>query len=133
VGAEAAADPRPAVLERHDLDAVVELEREVVAAADDGRARLLEPLRRLARLGGWLGVRPAVEQRGPLEAVSPTARAGRYLVALVQGDREATGLAAERAGPRQGSYAESFHQSLLGERDCADLNDLWPKIWRKNR
>src|SRR3954452_6425019 len=88
VGGEAAADTRPAILEGGDVDAVVMLERDVVAVRDKRLACLQEPVRcdyvrDLVELIGVL-VLARHKHRRALELAATALGAVRYLVQLMQ-------------------------------------------------
>src|SRR5918999_1572315 len=109
VGRQAATDSGPALLQRDDAHAVAVLEGEVVARTDERLACLLEPFGRLANLMLLRALQGLAEQRRAPVAMPPALRAPGHRISFVQGYSEPTRVAAERAGPRQGSGAERFH------------------------
>src|ERR687893_747331 len=112
VRGEAAPDTSEPLLERHDAEAIVCLEGDVVTLLDECRARLLEPLGpgepgRRGRVGGVV----VAEDRRALELARAAVRAGRDRVSLEQGDRVGALLALEGAGARQRSGHDRLHLS----------------------
>src|SRR5215211_2745414 len=83
VGRQAAADARPAVLQRAHVHAVVGLEGEIVALCHERLTGRLEPV---GLVGHYLPLldRTRLEQRGAAKAVAPALGAGRELIELLE-------------------------------------------------
>jgi len=109
---EAAANPGPTILEREHTHALVVLEGQVVALADERVARLLEPVGRPLDLVPHPPPDLVAEQGRAAEAHAPALGTRGDLVTFLQRDAETAGVTSKGPGTSERAGVEGFHSFL---------------------